>query len=113
MQKTELKGGISLSLSLILSLCNIHKLAQVMNGHLNIAVFSMHVSQQLVCLALLVARASLHLTLADFEESGQACDSLVQVTKLLMDETDALVAFGLLLLLVGTLTGLQALLEIL
>ena len=85
----------------------------MMNGHLNIAVLGMDISEKLVSLALLVAGPCLHLTLAHFQKAGQACDSLIQVTKLIMNETDALIALGFLLLLVGTLTGLQALLEVL
>ena len=84
-----------------------------MNGHLNIAVLGVDISEKLVGLALLVTGASLHLTVAHLQEAGQACDGLIQVTKLIMNETDALIALGFLLLLVGTLTGLQALLEVL
>jgi len=66
-----------LSLSLILSLSDVHQLPKMMNGHLNIAVLGMNISEKLVGLALLVAGASLHLTLAHFQEAGQACDGLI------------------------------------
>lgn len=112
MQETELEGGISLCLSLVLSLGNVHKLTQVMNGHLNVAILGMHISQQFVCLALLVSGTGFHLSLADLQETRQTCDRTVKVTKFFMDETNSLVAFGFLFFFVGTLTCLKTFFEV-
>ena len=71
MQETELESGISLSLSLVLGLGDVHQLAQVVDGHLHVAVLGMHVRKKFVRLALLVARTLLDLALADLEETGQ------------------------------------------
>ena len=64
MQETKLQGGISLGLSLIFGLSNVHQLSKVMYGHLDIAVLSVDICQELMCLALLVSGTAFHLTLA-------------------------------------------------
>ena len=77
MEETKLEGGVSLGLSLILSLSDVHKLSQVMNGHLNIAILGVNISEKFVCLTLLIARALLDLTLADLQETCQTCNSFI------------------------------------
>jgi hypothetical protein len=77
MQETKLECGIGLRLCLVLGLSDVHQLAQVMYGHLHVSILGMHICKQFVRVALLVAGASFHFTLADLEETGQACDRLV------------------------------------
>jgi len=55
MKETELECCISLSLSLVLSFSDVHQLSQMMNRHLNVAALCVHISQQLMCLALFIA----------------------------------------------------------
>lgn len=106
MQETKLQGSVCLSLCLVLGLCNVHELSQVMYGHLDVAILGVDVGEKFVSLTLLVAGARLHLALTYLEEACQTCNSLVQVTKLLMNKTDSLVALSLLFLLIRALTGL-------
>ncbi len=56
-EETELEGGICLGLSLILGLCNVHELTKVVDGHLHIATFSMHIGEELMCFTLLISGA--------------------------------------------------------
>ena len=54
-KKSKLKSCVSLSLGLILCLCDIHKFAQVMNGHLDVPRLRMYIRKELVGLTLLVS----------------------------------------------------------
>ena len=112
-KKAKFEGRVGLRLGFVLGLSDVHQLLQVVNGHLHVAVLGVHVREELVGLALLVSRARLQLSLTDFQEVVKLGDCLLKVTKLLIDEADALVALSLLFLVVGALAGLEALLEVL
>jgi hypothetical protein len=110
-QETELECGVGLSLGFILCLGDVHELAEMVNGHLDVAALGMDIGKELMCLSFLISRASLELSLADLEEPVKTADGLFKVPLLLMDETNPLIALGLLFFHISTLARLEALLE--
>lgn len=85
----------------------------MVDGHLDIAVFGMNIGQELMCLSFFVTRSGFKLSLANLQETRQACNGLIKLTQFFVNETDPLVALCLLFLVIGALTGFKALLEVL
>jgi hypothetical protein len=112
-EETELQSSVCLGLGLVFGLGDVHQLSEMVDGHLHVAALGIHISQELVRLALLVTTAGLELELAHLQELRQLGYRFFKVTKLLINETNALVALSLLLLIVGALAGLQALFKVL
>jgi len=76
-EQTELEGSVSLRLSFVLSLCDVHKFTQVMNRHLHVVVLGVHVGQEFMGLAFFVAGARFKFSLTNLQEALQARNSFI------------------------------------